>query len=144
MQPKNTPLSMKQSSWNFWPKMPRRSNLLSLQIQEGDKADVDKAVAAAREAMKRNSPWRKMNPNQRGKILNKIADIIERDSAMIASVEVIDNGKPFFMALYDVLTGINMFRFVTREAFKELNIIHSQSQMWKAEECEILKLLSNA
>ena len=105
--------------------MPRKSNLLSLQIQEGDKADVDKAVEAAREAMKRNSPWRKMNPNQRGKILNKIADIIERDSAMIASVEVIDNGKPFFMALYDVLTGINMFRFVTREAFKELNIIHS-------------------
>ena len=81
-----------------------------LQVQEGDKADVDKAVAAARAAMKRNAPWRKMNPNERGRIMNKVADIIERDAAKIASVEVLDNGKPFQSALVDMNNGIDWFR----------------------------------
>ncbi|XP_075243851.1 retinaldehyde dehydrogenase 3-like [Convolutriloba macropyga] len=80
-------------------------------VQEGDKADVDKAVAAARAAMKRNAPWRKMNPNERGRIMNKVADIIERDAAKIASVEVLDNGKPFQSALVDMNNGIDWFRY---------------------------------
>ncbi|XP_075266013.1 retinaldehyde dehydrogenase 3-like, partial [Convolutriloba macropyga] len=80
-------------------------------VQEGDKADVDKAVAAARAAMKRNSPWRKMNPGDRGKILGKFADIMERDCAMIGTVEVIDNGKPFLMALLDIFNCANIFRY---------------------------------
>ncbi len=85
--------------------------LLFSQVQEGDKADVDKAVAAAKAAMKRNSEWRKVNPADRGILLNKMADIIERDIVKIASVEVLDNGKPFQAAIGDIKTAASCFRF---------------------------------
>src|SRR5256885_16496429 len=46
------------------------------QIAEGDKADIDKAVSAARAAFK--GPWRKMAPSDRGKLLWKLADPPEK------------------------------------------------------------------
>ena len=68
-------------------------------LQEGDKADVDKAVAAARKAFELGSPWRTMDASQRGRLLNKLADLIERDIEYLASLETLDNGKPFNDAL---------------------------------------------
>jgi acyl-CoA reductase-like NAD-dependent aldehyde dehydrogenase len=67
-------------------------------IQEGDKADVDKAVAAARAAFKRNSPWRQLDASARGTLLNKLADLIDRDKTKLATLETLDNGKPFVNA----------------------------------------------
>ena len=81
-------------------------------MQAGDKADVDKAVAAARLAMKRNSVWRTMAPAERGRMLMKIADIIERDIVKIASLEVIDNGKPFSAAVGDIKVGVACLRLL--------------------------------
>ncbi|KAI8499381.1 retinal dehydrogenase 2-like isoform X2 [Branchiostoma floridae x Branchiostoma belcheri] len=74
-------------------------------IQEGDKADVDKAVRAAREAFQLGSPWRKMDASQRGRLLNKLADLIERDSMYMASLDTLDNGKPFIQAMFVDLQG---------------------------------------
>ncbi|CAH1255682.1 ALDH1A2 [Branchiostoma lanceolatum] len=74
-------------------------------IQEGDKADVDKAVKAAREAFKLGSPWRKMDASQRGRLLSKLADLIERDSMYLASLDTLDNGKPFIQAMFVDLQG---------------------------------------
>lgn len=65
------------------------------EIAEGDKADVEKAVEAAKEAFKLGSPWRKMNASDRGMLLNKLADLMERDRVYLASLETLDNGKPF-------------------------------------------------
>ena len=45
---------------------------------------MDKAVAAARAAVKRGSPWRRMDASKRGKLLYKFADLIERDKEYIA------------------------------------------------------------
>ena len=42
-------------------------------------ADVDKAVAAAKEAFKIGSPWRRMDASARGNLMNKLADLMERD-----------------------------------------------------------------
>ena len=64
-------------------------------VAEGDKADVDKAVAAAREAFKLGGTWRTMDASQRGALLYKLADLIERDSEYLARLETLDNGKPF-------------------------------------------------
>lgn len=47
-------------------------------------ADVDKAVNAAKEAFKFGSPWRRMDASQRGKLLYRLADLIERDRAYLA------------------------------------------------------------
>uniref|UniRef100_A0A8C2JTJ7 Aldehyde dehydrogenase 1 family, member A2 n=1 Tax=Cyprinus carpio TaxID=7962 RepID=A0A8C2JTJ7_CYPCA len=53
-------------------------------VQEADKADVDKAVQAARSAFSLGSVWRKMDASERGKLLFKLADLVERDSAYLA------------------------------------------------------------
>ncbi|XP_033749615.1 retinal dehydrogenase 1-like [Pecten maximus] len=64
-------------------------------IQEGDKADVDKAVDAAKKAFEPGSAWRITNASDRGCLMNKLADLIERDRLYLASLESLDNGKPF-------------------------------------------------
>lgn len=67
-------------------------------VAEGDKADVDKAVKAARAAFKLGSPWRRMDASERGNILNRLCDLIERDRCYLASLETLDNGKPYNIA----------------------------------------------
>lgn len=67
-------------------------------VAEGDKVDVDLAVAAAKKAFARGSVWRKMDGSARGYLLNKFADLIDRDSNIIANLEALDNGKSFAAA----------------------------------------------
>src|SRR5690242_19306237 len=62
-------------------------------VAEGDKADVDKAARAARKAFEKG-PWKKMNARERGKLMNKIADLIEKNFDQLAMLETLDNGKP--------------------------------------------------
>lgn len=64
-------------------------------VAEGDKADVDVAVKAAQQAFQLGSPWRTMDASDRGRLLYKLADLIERDRAYLASLESLDNGKPY-------------------------------------------------
>src|SRR2546422_10218955 len=63
------------------------------QVAEGDKADVDLAVKAARKAFDQG-PWSKMNASERGRLLNKLADLIEQNQEELAALETLDNGKP--------------------------------------------------
>lgn len=62
-------------------------------VAEADKADVDKAVAAARRAFE-NSAWSEMPAAQRGQLLNRLADLIEQNKDELAALETLDNGKP--------------------------------------------------
>lgn len=81
-------------------------------VQEGDKADVDKAVAAAEKAFEFGSPWQKMDARQRGVLLNKMADLVDRDRVYLASLETLDNGKPYKDAFYIDFTGVvNTLRY---------------------------------
>ena len=80
-------------------------------IAEGDKADVDKAVAAAKQAFRRGSTWRNMDASARGKLLNKFADLLARDLEHLASLESMDNGKTYKHAVYDVHGSINTIRY---------------------------------
>ena len=60
-------------------------------IADASKADVDKAVAAARKAFE---SFRRTSVYERSALLNKIADVLEQNAEFIATVETIDNGKP--------------------------------------------------
>ncbi|XP_012276784.1 retinal dehydrogenase 1 [Orussus abietinus] len=80
-------------------------------ISEGDKADIDKAVAAAKKAFARGSAWRNLDASARGRLLQKLADAIERDIDYIASVETLDNGKTFSNAIDDVHSSIAVLRY---------------------------------
>ena len=55
-------------------------------------ADVDAAVGAAKQAFK-TGPWRAMNATQRGRLLVRLADLIEAEADRLAAIEVHDNGK---------------------------------------------------
>jgi aldehyde dehydrogenase (NAD+) len=68
------------------------------QVAEADKADVDMAVKAARKAFE-GGPWRKMSAAERGRLLNKLADLIETHADELARLESLDNGKPYQVAL---------------------------------------------
>jgi aldehyde dehydrogenase (NAD+) len=67
------------------------------QVAEADAADVEKAVRAARQAFERG-PWRKMAAAQRGLLLNRLADLIEKHADELAQLESLDNGKPVAVA----------------------------------------------
>jgi aldehyde dehydrogenase (NAD+) len=62
-------------------------------VAEGDKADIDMAVKAARAAFE-SGPWSRMNPSERGRLLHKLADAIESRKEELAALETLDNGKP--------------------------------------------------
>ncbi|MEN1679378.1 MAG: aldehyde dehydrogenase family protein [Planctomycetota bacterium] len=62
-------------------------------VAEGDKADVDAAVASARKAFD-SGPWRKMDARDRGRLMLKLADLMEADADHLAALETLDNGKP--------------------------------------------------
>ncbi|GAX62871.1 aldehyde dehydrogenase [Candidatus Scalindua japonica] len=62
-------------------------------VAEGDKADIDLAVSAARKAFEKG-PWKKMDARERGKILLKIMELIEKNKDELALLETMDNGKP--------------------------------------------------
>jgi aldehyde dehydrogenase (NAD+) len=81
------------------------------EVAEADAADVDLAVKAARDAFEKGQ-WRKMPASQRGKLLNRLADLMEKNLEQLAILEALDNGKPFFTAkAADVPLAIACFRY---------------------------------
>ncbi|XP_074773085.1 retinal dehydrogenase 2 isoform X3 [Athene noctua] len=76
------------------------------EIQEADKVDTDKAVRAARLAFSLGSVWRRMDASERGHLLDKLADLVERDRATLATMESLNSGKPFLQAFYVDLQGV--------------------------------------
>ncbi|XP_038066163.1 retinal dehydrogenase 1-like [Patiria miniata] len=80
-------------------------------VQEGDKADADKAVRAAQDAFKLGSPWRRMDATGRARLLNKLADLIERDQEYLTNLEVMDNGMPVKTATVSVMASVSYLRY---------------------------------
>nr|XP_022903913.1 aldehyde dehydrogenase, mitochondrial-like [Onthophagus taurus] len=88
------------------------------EIPRSSKEDVDLAVNAAFEAFKLNSPWRKIDASQRGCLLNKLADLIERDFINLASLETLDMGSPFPTTSAFINVGIKSLRYMAGWADK--------------------------
>lgn len=63
------------------------------EVSEGDQADVEAAVKAAREAFE-NGPWSRMDARDRGRLMYKLADLLEENLDELAALESLDNGKP--------------------------------------------------
>ncbi len=62
-------------------------------VAEGDAADVDLAVKSARKQFE-TGEWNKMDARDRGRLINKLADLIEEEADELAALESLDNGKP--------------------------------------------------
>ena len=62
-------------------------------VAEADRVDVDRAVVAARRAFE-SGPWSRMSAAERGRLLYKLADLLEENLDELAALETLDNGKP--------------------------------------------------
>jgi phenylacetaldehyde dehydrogenase len=88
------------------------------QIAEGDKEDINRAVAAARAAFE-TGPWRKLTPSERGRLIWKLGDLVEKHNEEFAQLESLDNGKPVTVArVADVPLTADLFHYMAGWATK--------------------------
>jgi len=80
-------------------------------IQQAGPEDAELAVKAARNAFE-TGPWRKMSGYERGRLMNKFADLLEKNRDEIADLESQDNGKTlWFSNNVDVELAIKCYRY---------------------------------
>jgi phenylacetaldehyde dehydrogenase len=88
------------------------------QVAEGNNIDVDRAVAAARKAFE-SGPWRTLTASERGRLIWKLADLLESHLEEFAQLESLDNGKPIGVArAADVPLAVDHFRYMAGWATK--------------------------
>ncbi|XP_047058927.1 aldehyde dehydrogenase family 2 member C4-like [Lolium rigidum] len=105
------------SGKTFETRDPRTGEVIAT-IAEGDKADVDLAVKAAREAFD-NGPWPRMPGCARGRILHKFADLVDQHVEELAALDTVDAGKLFMMGkMMDIPGGANLLRYYAGAADK--------------------------
>jgi len=89
---------------------PSNEEVLAL-VAEGDKADVDEAVKAARKAFEEGN-WPNMGPHQRAHLMSKVAELIDKYADELAELETLDNGKPLtFSRGFDIPAAAETFRY---------------------------------
>lgn len=88
------------------------------QIAEGDREDINRAVQAARNAFD-NGPWPRLTTSERGRLIWKLADLLEENLEEFAELESLDNGKPLKIArVADVPLAVDLFRYMAGWATK--------------------------
>ncbi|RVE41911.1 hypothetical protein evm_013436 [Chilo suppressalis] len=87
-------------------------------VAEGDKADIDLAVEAAKRAFHRNSEWRLLDASKRSSLLFKFADLVERDMEYLAELESYDNGMVLKNAKMVLMNAGNQIRYMASLADK--------------------------
>jgi phenylacetaldehyde dehydrogenase len=74
--------------------------------------EVEAAIQAARRAAD-NSSWRDMKPNERQRLLLRIADLLEEEATTVAQIETLDTGKALAPCLnFDVMGSVDLLRFM--------------------------------
>jgi phenylacetaldehyde dehydrogenase len=81
-------------------------------VAEGDAADIDAAVRAARIALE-EGPWSRISASERGRIIHRIGDLIYQHLDELALLESLDNGKPATVArVADIPLSADMFHYM--------------------------------
>ena len=97
-----------ESGKTFTTPNPATGNTLA-EVAEGDKADIDKAVEAARRAFE--GAWSKVSARDRGRMMYKLSQLIEAKIPELAAIETSDNGKPIKETTYvDLPQVVENFR----------------------------------
>jgi phenylacetaldehyde dehydrogenase len=87
-------------------------------VAEGDREDIEQAVKAARKAFDHGA-WRKLTASERGRLIWKLADLLEAHTEEFAYLESLDNGKPLAVAkAADVPLAVDLFRYMAGWATK--------------------------
>lgn len=87
-------------------------------VADGQKEDIELAVAAARRAFDLGE-WRLMAPARRAQILWRISELVEKNGPLLAALETLENGKPYRAAIaYEIPATVEMFRYYAGFATK--------------------------
>ncbi|MGY4500641.1 acyl-CoA reductase-like NAD-dependent aldehyde dehydrogenase [Bradyrhizobium sp. GM24.11] len=78
-------------------------------VAEGDKEDIDRAVAAARRAFE--GPWSKVKPFERQNLLLKLADLVEKNFDELSQLDTLDMGAPLSRTRAYRLRAVGMLRY---------------------------------
>ena len=93
------------------------------EIVEASAEDVDRAVQAARSAFEdRSGAWRKMSASERGRLIWKLADLVEKNIDELAELETLDNGKPIFESRYVDMPWWPMSCDITRDSRQKFTV----------------------
>jgi len=84
------------------------------QVAEGDAEDIDRAVAAARQAF--NGPWSRFKPQERQRLLLKLADLVEAHIEELAALDTLDMGAPISRTLGNRQRAVGMLRYYASHA----------------------------
>src|SRR3954464_13178167 len=108
-----------EGSKKFDTRNPATGKVLT-QVAEATSDDVDRAVEAARRAFEdRGGPWRKLPSSERGRLIWKLADLVEKNIDELSELETLDNGKPVFESRYvDMPMVIDVLRYYAGLATK--------------------------
>jgi len=89
-------------------------------VAHGEAEDIDRAVRSARRCFDdEGSDWRRMTASERGKVIHRIGDQIERHADELALLETLDNGKPLAVAkAADVALAADLFHYMSGWATK--------------------------
>jgi betaine-aldehyde dehydrogenase len=93
------------------------------QVPDADSEDVERAVAAARAAFDRG-PWKTATPQERGRVLFRLAEKIRQNAAMLAELECRNSGKPIVEAEYDINDVATCFEYYGGLATKILGYVN--------------------
>lgn len=100
---------------------PANEQLLT-EVDSGNAADIDAAVAAARKAL--TGEWSKITSHDRARMLDRLADDIEANFSTLSEIEVLDNGMPLELAQYSIAGhGTTLLRYFASWA----NKLHGQT-----------------
>jgi betaine-aldehyde dehydrogenase len=88
------------------------------EVDEAGPVDTEAAIAAAHAAF-HGGPWPTTSSRERGDLLLRVADLLERDADDIARMESLDTGKRFVEGQYDVADVVSVFRHYGRTAAEE-------------------------
>ncbi|MFC5712979.1 betaine-aldehyde dehydrogenase [Thalassorhabdus alkalitolerans] len=80
------------------------------EVPEGDEQDTKAAISAARKAFD-SGEWRRTTGTERGKLVTKVAELIERDKKELAELETLDTGKTLTESYADMDDIIEVFRY---------------------------------
>lgn len=86
------------------------TNEVIAHVPEASLEDVKRAIDVARKTFDEGS-WPSTSPNERAKLLNKLADKLEEQAEEFARLETLNNGKPLRESEFDVYDAANCFRY---------------------------------
>ncbi|MEX2286031.1 MAG: aldehyde dehydrogenase family protein [Planctomycetaceae bacterium] len=80
------------------------------QVAEASDEDVDLAVKAARKALE-SGPWKTMDAADRGRLIYRLADLVEENSEELAVLEALNSGKTITDSRGDLQGVVNTLRY---------------------------------